>query len=76
MAKSRLVALIAFSDWLVGVTRTRSGGYCCWVINPERVVLTDGEVYTRRKEALAAGCSLVQASIGQPVDFSRSRLIE
>lgn len=76
MVQDELNALIAFSEWIVAVTYRRSTGYCCWVITPELAVLTDGDRYPTSQAALAAGRSLVQYSIGQPVDFDHGRLYE
>lgn len=76
MANSTITTLIAFPEWIVGVTRSRSAGYLCWVINPELEVLNDGEIYKTPKAALASGRSLVQCSTGPQIDFSRCRLIE
>ncbi|HIK45295.1 MAG TPA: hypothetical protein IGR64_10465 [Leptolyngbyaceae cyanobacterium M65_K2018_010] len=76
MARDRLNTLIAFSEWVVAVTHRRSQGFSCWVITPELYALTDGETYPTRQAALAAGRSLVQCSLGPPIDFSRCRLYD
>jgi hypothetical protein len=68
------MVLIACCDWIIGVTRKRSAGYLCWVINPALEVLNDGEIYTSDQAALASGHSLVQSSIGPQIDFRRCRL--
>lgn len=73
-SKTKVTALVAFPEWVVGVTRTRQAGYLCWVINPELEVLNDGECYATSKEALASGRSLVLSSTGLQVDFSQCRL--
>ncbi len=75
MTKQHLTTLIAFSGWMVAVTR-RAAGHRCWVITPELSTLTDGETYPTDQEALEAGRSLVHCSTGPQVDFSRCRLYE
>ena len=76
MANDQLDILIAFPEWMVAVTHRLSAGYVCWVIGPELLTLTDGEVYSTSQAALAAGRSLVQCSTGPPIDFSRCRLYD
>ena len=73
-SKKAVTELVAFPEWVVGVTRSRRAGYLCWVINPELEVLNDGEFYATSKEALASGRNLVLSSTGSQVDFSRCRL--
>ncbi|HEY9762146.1 MAG TPA: hypothetical protein V6D07_06445 [Trichocoleus sp.] len=62
MDEGRLIEIVAFPDWIVGVSATR-GIYRCWVITPELVVLTDGELYGSSQAALAAGRLLVELSL-------------
>lgn len=64
MMKSRLVQLLAFPGWVVGIDYTPWLGYRCWVITPELTVLNDGEVYDTRQAALAVGCELVRHTLG------------
>lgn len=70
----KVTALVAFPDWIVGVTHSRRAGYLCWVINPELEVLNDGEFYTTSKEALASGRNLVLSSTEPQIDFNRCHL--
>ncbi|NEP17925.1 MAG: hypothetical protein F6J97_13640 [Leptolyngbya sp. SIO4C1] len=63
MVDSRLVQLLAFPGWIVGISHTPAVGYRCWVITPELSVLNDGEVYRTRQAALQVGCELVRQSL-------------
>ncbi|WOD37131.1 hypothetical protein [Nodosilinea sp. E11] len=76
MAQQTVIELIAFPDWIVAVTHRRTTGFCCWVITPELVALTDGETYSTSQDALEAGRSLVYCSTEPPIDFSRCRLYD
>lgn len=62
MDEGRLIEIVAFPDWIVGVSVMR-GLYRCWVITPELVVLNDGELYQSGQAALAAGRLLVELSL-------------
>jgi hypothetical protein len=62
MNEGRLIEIVAFPGWIVGVSRSW-GLYRCWVITPELVVLNDGEVYETGQMALAAGRALVELSL-------------
>lgn len=73
MNEGRLVQLVVFPGWLVGVTYRRSLGYRCWVINPDMAVLNDGERYSSSAAALEAGRLLVRYSTDQGFDSGRSR---
>lgn len=63
MEPGRLVDLVSFPGWLVGITYLRCQGYRCWVINPSGVVLNDGEVYPTHASAISAGRGLVEQSL-------------
>lgn len=58
-----IVQLSAFPGWLAGVSSTRGGDYCCWVVTPELLVLDDGEVYHDSEAAMASARGLVEASL-------------
>lgn len=62
MDEGRLVEIVAFPGWIVGVSVMREV-YRCWVITPELVVLNDGELYESDQAALAAGRLLVELSL-------------
>lgn len=76
MDSGRLIHVLAFPGWVVGVTYRRSLGFQSWVITPERVVLSDGEVYSSDKAALAAGRTLVELSLESGTDTGRSQSSE
>lgn len=63
MQEGTLVLLSGFPGWIVGVSYTPTVGYRCWVINPELVVLNDGERYATGQAAMAAGRDLVEQSL-------------
>ena len=60
-----IVQLSAFPGWLVGVCSTPMGEYICWVITPELMVLSDGEMYTSDEAAMESGRCFVQQSLGR-----------
>ncbi|MBD2257535.1 hypothetical protein [Pseudanabaena sp. FACHB-2040] len=62
MNEGRLIEIVAFPGWIVGVS-LNWGLYRCWVITPELVVLNDGEDYETSQMALAAGRALVELSL-------------
>lgn len=62
METSRLMQVVAYPGWVVGVTR-HAQGYRCWVVTPEEVVLNDGEIYQAEEDAIAAGRTLVHLSL-------------
>lgn len=67
MSEGRLVEIVAFPGWIVGVS-AQWGVYRCWVITPELVVLNDGELYENGHLALAAGRALVELSLESGFD--------
>ncbi|HEY9735960.1 MAG TPA: hypothetical protein V6D06_06745 [Trichocoleus sp.] len=67
MNEGRLIEIVAFPGWIVGVSHNW-GLYRCWVITPELVVLNDGELYETGQAALAAGRTLVELSLESEFD--------
>jgi len=67
-----LITLVAFPDWLVGVSDVPKLGYRCWVITPDLVVLNDGEIYATVEAALTTGRTLVEQSLGLESEPGRS----
>lgn len=63
-----LVHVSVFPGWIAGVTYHWGEGYRCWVINPELVVLNDGEIYSSDQDAIAAGRLFIHYSIGAEPD--------
>ena len=59
----RLVQLVAYQNWIIGVSRTDGNSYFCWVITPEAVALNDGEHYPSVYEAMKSGRQLVLSSV-------------
>jgi hypothetical protein len=63
MDEGKLILVSVFPGWIVGVSRTHSLDYQCWVMTPELMVLNDGESYGTSTEAMDAGRSLVEHSL-------------
>lgn len=72
MGSERLIHVVAFPGWVIGVTQHRTG-YRCWVITPEQVVLHDREIYDSAEVAIAAGRTLVELSIDSTNDQGEPR---
>lgn len=68
MATSRLTHVLAYSGWIAAITYDAGQGYHCWVINPECVVLNDGERYRTSDEAIQVGRLLIHHSLGAEPD--------
>jgi hypothetical protein len=68
MASGGLIHVSVFPGWIAGVTYERGVGYRCWVINPDFVVLNDGEIYATSQAAIAAGRLFIHHSIGAEPD--------
>jgi hypothetical protein len=63
MSSTHIVEVIAFPGWIIGICCLPEGDYSYWVMTPELTLLSDGETYTSRDEALSAGRFLVEYSI-------------
>jgi hypothetical protein len=68
MASGQLIHVSVFPGWIAGVTYQRGEGYHCWIINPERVVLNDGEIYASSQAAIAAGRRFIHHALGAEPD--------
>ena len=73
MTPEKLVHVAVFPGWIAAVTYQRSRGYQCWVVNPELVVLNDGELYPTSQDAIAAGRAFIHYSIGAEPDRESRR---
>ena len=58
----RLIQVVAYSNWIIAVSRCSSVDYECWVLTPEYVALNDEEYYPTVQEAMNAGRLLVLLS--------------
>lgn len=72
MTRNRLVHVSLFPGWIVSVTQRSALGYQCWVVTPELVVLSDGELYSSDLKALAAGRMLVELSMEAGFDAGQN----
>ncbi|MFE4104648.1 hypothetical protein [Almyronema epifaneia] len=61
--EAKIVQVLAFPGWIVGISYALETGYRCWVINPDFAVLDDGEHYATSQAAIAAGRLLVKYSL-------------
>jgi hypothetical protein len=68
MLTPSLAHVSVFPGWIAGVTYRRGEGYRCWVINPDFVVLNDGEVYPNGQAAIAAGRLFIHHSLEVEAD--------
>jgi hypothetical protein len=68
MTPEKLVHVAVFPGWIAAVTYQRGQGHQCWVVNPDLVVLNDGELYCTSQEAIAAGRAFIHYSIGAEPD--------
>ncbi|MCM1983027.1 hypothetical protein [Lyngbya confervoides] len=59
----QLIQLVAYKDWIIGVTHAGPAHYACWVITPEAIALNDGEIYSCAAEAMTSGRMLVLMSV-------------
>lgn len=73
MTPENLVHVAVFPGWISAVTHQRGQGYLCWVVNPELVVLNDGELYSTSQDAIAAGRAFIHYSIGAEPDRESRR---
>ncbi|NJL87102.1 MAG: hypothetical protein HC886_15820 [Leptolyngbyaceae cyanobacterium SM1_1_3] len=63
MQAAKIIQVLAFPGWIVGISYALKTGYRCWVITPDFVVLDDGENYATSHAAIAAGRFLVKSSL-------------
>jgi hypothetical protein len=68
MDSGTLIHVSVFPGWIASVTYHRGEGYRCWVVNPDLVVLNDGEIYSGSQAAIDAGRAFIQYSIGAEPD--------
>jgi hypothetical protein len=68
MAISKLTHVLTFPGWIAAITYEAGQGYRCWVVNPDFVVLNDGERYRTSGEAVQAGRIFIHHSMGAEPD--------
>ncbi|HHP7244645.1 MAG TPA: hypothetical protein ACFE0H_08170 [Elainellaceae cyanobacterium] len=74
MENGTIIQVSAFPSWIVGISYTETVGYRCWVINPELIVLNDGEIYATSQAAMTAGRYFVEHSLELGTDSSNQSL--
>ncbi len=62
MQESLIVQVSAYPGWLIGVSRHErySGYFCCWIVDPNCNVLSDGRNYETSNAAMKAGRAFVE----------------
>jgi hypothetical protein len=68
MASRQITHVLTFPGWIAAITYDLGQGYRCWVVNPDFVVLNDGELYTTSRDALHAGRIFIHYSMGAEPD--------
>ena len=60
MNQALIIQVAAYPGWIVEVSLAPLEGYQCWIVNPNLMVLNNGETYQTSSAAMAAGRTFVE----------------